>query len=201
MDGYSDASFLSHGNSSRAGMTRRDVLRALAAGSTALAGAPLLSAFGIGDAAVAAAPARALGQAVDVTLITAEDLPYPGIPTADVQAADPGMKAYAEAIQPWIDENPGVKLEQITFDVYDQEALLVAISGGTAPSFYPADVLGEWDEELVLAAEKSGLAADVTDQVAQNDLEAKLADYCLADLENQGGRGPPLRAAVRLQLW
>ena len=115
-----------------------------------------------------------------MTLITTEDLPYPGIPTADVQAADPGMKAYAEAIQPWLDENPGVKLEQITFDVYDQEALLVAISGGTAPSFYPADVLGDWNEELILATEKSGLAADVTDQVAQNDLEAKLADYCLA---------------------
>jgi hypothetical protein len=180
MDGYSHAGFLSHGKSSRAGMTRRDVLRGLAAGSTALGGAPLLSAYGIGAGGVAAAPARALGQAVDVTLITAEDLPYPGIPTADEQAADPGLKAYAEAIQPWLDENPGVKLEQITFDVYDQEALLVAISGGTAPSFYPADVLGEWDEELVLASEKSGLAADVTDQIAQNDLEAKLADYCLA---------------------
>jgi hypothetical protein len=73
-----------------------------------------------------------------------------------------------------------VKLEQITFDVYDQEALLVAISGGTAPSFYPAEVLAEWNEEQVLAAEWSGLAADVTDQVAQNDLESKLADYCLA---------------------
>jgi ABC-type glycerol-3-phosphate transport system substrate-binding protein len=180
MDGYSHAGFLSHGKSSRAGMTRRDVLRGLAAGSTALAGAPLLSAYGIGAGGVTAAPARTLGQTVDVTLITAEDLPYPGIPTADEQAADPGLKAYAEAIQPWLDENPGVKLEQITFDVYDQEALLVAISGGTAPSFYPADVLGEWDEELVLASEKSGLAADVTDQIAQNDLEAKLADYCLA---------------------
>ena len=162
-----------------AGMTRRDILRGLAAGGAALAGVPIVAPYGAPQTA-AAAPARRLGQAVDVTLITAEDLPYPGIPTADVQASDPGMKAYAEAIQPWLDENPGVKLEQITFDVYDQEALLVAISGGTAPSFYPADVLGEWDEELVLASEKSGLAADVTDQIAQNDLEAKLADYCLA---------------------
>jgi len=179
MDGYSDAKFLSHGNSSRAGMTRRDVLRALAAGSTALAGAPLLASFGIGDTAVVAAPARAIGQAVDVTLVTVEDVPYPGIPTAEQQAADPSLKAYAEAVQPWMDENPGVKLEQITFDVYDQEALLVAISGGTAPSFYPAEVLADWDEELVLAAEKSGLAADVTEQVAQLGLDKKLADYAL----------------------
>src|SRR5829696_10387489 len=167
MGGYSDASYLSHGNSSRAGMTRRDVLRALAAGSTALAGAPLLASFGIDDTAIVAARARAIGQAVDVTLVTVSDVPYPGIPTAEEQAADPSLKAYAEAVQPWMDENPGVKLEQIEFDVYDQQALLVAISGGTAPSFYPAEVLASWNEELVLAAEKSGLAADVTDQVAR----------------------------------
>jgi hypothetical protein len=173
-----DAGFPFDSTSHPTGMTRRDILRALAAGSAVLAGVPIVAPYGAPQAA-AAAPARRMGQAVDVTLITAQDLPYPGIPTADVQAADPAMKAYAEAIQPWLDENPGVKLEQITFDVYDQEALLVAISGGTAPSFYPAEVLASWNEALVLAAEKSGLAADVTDQVAQNDLEAKLADYCL----------------------
>jgi hypothetical protein len=173
-----DAGFPFDSTSHPTGMTRRDILRALAAGSAVLAGVPIVAPYGAPQAA-AAAPARRMGQAVDVTLITAQDLPYPGIPTADVQAADPAMKAYAEAIQPWLDENPGVKLEQITFDVYDQEALLVAISGGTAPSFYPAEVLASWNEALVLAAEKSGLAADVTDQVAQNNLEAKLADYCL----------------------
>ena len=118
-----------------------------------------------------------------------------------MQAADPGLKAYAEAVQPWLDENPGVKLEQITFDVYDQEALLVAISGGTAPSFYPADVLGEWDEELVLAAEKSGLAADVTDQVAAERPRGEARRLLPRDLENQRGRGPALRVALRLQLW
>ncbi len=167
-------------NASHVGMTRRDLLRSLAAGSAALAGVPLVATVG-GPIGEASASPRAMprGQAVDVTLITAQDLPYPGIPTAEVQAADPGMKAYADAVQPWMDENPGVKLEQITFDVYDQEALLVAISGGTALSFYPAEVLASWNEEQVLAAEKSGLAADVTDQVAQNDLEAKLADYCV----------------------
>jgi len=166
-----------HRDSTPTGLTRRDILRGLAASSAALTAVPFVPRYG--TAGVAAAPARVLGQAVDVTLITTQDLPYPGIPTAEVQAADPALKAYAEAVQPWMDENPGVKLEQITFDVYDQEALLVAISGGTAPSFYPADVLGEWNEELVLASEKSGLAVDVTDQVAANDLEAKLADYCL----------------------
>ena len=81
-----------------------------------------------------------MGQAVDVTLITVEDVPYPGIPTAEEQAADPSLKAYAEAVQPWMDENPGVKLEQITFDVYDQGApgrhlwrhCAVVLSGGSS---------------------------------------------------------------------
>jgi hypothetical protein len=181
MNEQTNAGSLSHRNSSspRSRVTRRDLLRALGAGGAALAGMPLIGSLGANDAN--AAPRASLrGQTVDVTLITTADLPYPGIPTAEVQAADPALKAYADAVQPWMDENPGVKLQQITFDVYDQQALLVAISGGTAPSFYPADVLGDWNEELVLASEKSGLAADVTDQVAQNDLEAKLADYCLA---------------------
>jgi hypothetical protein len=177
MNGPVAAGSHAHRTSSPPGLTRRDILRSLAASGAALAAVPLVPRYG--TSSVAAAPARALGQAVDVTLITTRDLPYPGIPSAEVQAADPALKAYAEAVQPWMDENPGVKLEEIVFDVYDQEALLVAISGGTAPSFYPADVLGEWNEELVLASEKSGLAVDVTDQIAQNDLESKLADYCL----------------------
>jgi ABC-type glycerol-3-phosphate transport system substrate-binding protein len=154
-------------------MTRRDFLRTIAAGSAAVA-LPI-SLNGVRSSA-AAAP---LGQTVDVTLLTTTDLPYHAMPTADEQANDPAMKAYAEAIQPWLDQNPGVKLEDITFDVYDQETLLVAISGGTAPSIYPADVLATWDEERVLAAERSGLAADVTAQVQQYGLEEKLADYCL----------------------
>ena len=107
------------------GMTRRHLLRALAAGTSALAGLPLVAAVG-GSAGAAAPRSRPRGQAVDVTLITTDStgaLPYPGLPTAEQQAADPGLKAYAEAIQPWLDENPGVKLEEITFDVYDQEAL------------------------------------------------------------------------------
>jgi hypothetical protein len=150
----------------------------IAAGSAATAGIPVVAAAGRSSGAFAA-PATKQGEAVDVTLVTAQDLPYPGLPSDDDKASDPAKKAYADAIQPWLDENPGVKLEEISFDVYDQEALLVAISGGTATSFYPADVLATWDEEKVLAAEKSGLAADVTAQVEQYGLEEKLADYCL----------------------
>src|SRR3954447_7979319 len=107
-----DAGFPFDPSSRRAGITRRDILRGLAAGGAALASVPIVAPYGAPHT-VEAAPARWMGQAVDVTLITAQDLPYPGLPSADVQAADPGMKAYAEAVQPWFDENPGVKLEQI----------------------------------------------------------------------------------------
>ena len=92
-----DAGFSFDSSSRLAGITRRDILRGLAAGGAALASATIVAAYGAPGTA-AAAPARRLGQAVDVTLITAEDLPYPGIPTAEVQASDPGKKAYAEAI-------------------------------------------------------------------------------------------------------
>ncbi|MFL5760704.1 MAG: ABC transporter substrate-binding protein [Thermomicrobiales bacterium] len=169
-----DAASVPHPGKKMSGMTRRDFLRTIAAGSAAVA-LPVSFAGSVSKAA--AAP---LGQTVDITLITTTDLPYAHIPTTEEQDADPSMKAYAEAIQPWLDQNPGVKLEEISFDVYDQETLLVALSGGTAPSFFPADVLATWDEEKVLAAERSGLAADVTAQVKQYGLEEKLADYCLA---------------------
>jgi hypothetical protein len=155
------------------GLTRRDFLSAVAAGSAA-------AVVPITHRGLSRAGAAALAQTVDVTLLTAPDLPYPHVPTQEEQAADPAAKAYAEAIQPWFDQNPGVKLEEIAFDVYDMETLLVAISGGTAPSFFPADVLADWDEEKVLAAERSGLTSDVTAQVQQYGLEEKLADYSLA---------------------
>jgi extracellular solute-binding protein len=155
------------------GTTRRDFLRAVAAGSAA-------AIIPITDRGFSSARAASLAQTVDVTLLTAPDLPYPHVPTKDEQDADPAAKAYAEAIQPWLDQNPGVKLEEIAFDVYDMESLLVAVSGGTAPSFYPADVLADWDEEKVLAGERSGLTADVTAQVQQYGLEEKLTDYSLA---------------------
>jgi len=108
------------------GTTRRDFLRAVAVGSTAA----IMPITGRG---FSSARAASLAQTVDVTLLTAPDLPYPHVPTKDEQDADPAAKAYAEAIQPWLDQNPGVKLEEIAFDVYDMESLLVAISGGTAP--------------------------------------------------------------------
>src|SRR5262245_50697703 len=177
MDATTTTGSVPHPGAGGEGLSRRSFLRGLAAGCVAVAGGPLVAAVG-GSTGTRAAESLQ-GEAVDVTLITTTDLPYPGIPTADEQAADPGKKAYAEAIQPWLDQNPGVKLKEITFDVYDQNTLVVAISGGTAPSFYPADVLFDWDDEKVLAQEKSGLAADVTAQVAKYDLEAKLTDYCL----------------------
>jgi ABC-type glycerol-3-phosphate transport system substrate-binding protein len=175
MDGPTKAASVLHFSKATSGMTRRDFLRGVAAGSAATT-IPLAS-LGRVSSAVAAGPR---GQTVDVTLITAPDLPYPHVPTQEEQDTDPAAKAYAQAIQPWLDENPGVKLEEISFDVYDQETLLVAIAGGTAPSFYPADVLFTWDEERVLAQEKSGMAADVTAQVEQYGLEEKLTDYSLS---------------------
>lgn len=176
MDGPKrSGSLFEHGTA--IGLTRRGFLRGLAAGGTAVASVPAVAAFGVSLGRAGAAAKQ--GETVDVTLIVAPDLPYPKVPTQEEMDADPAKKGYAEAIQPWLDQNPGVKLKEITFDVYDQEALLVAVSGGTAPSFYPADVLAQWDIEKVLAAELSGLAAEVTAQVAQYDLEAKLADYCL----------------------
>src|SRR5262245_17330053 len=99
MDGPARTGPASRLGASRDGLTRREVLRLVAAGGTAVAGVPVVAAVGRPAGRVAAARQ---GETVDVTLITAQDLPYPGIPSEEDQAASPSDKAYAEAIQPWL---------------------------------------------------------------------------------------------------
>ena len=86
MDGPMKAASVPHFSKAMSGLTRRDFLRGIAAGSAATA-LPLASLGRISSAG--AAP---LGQTVDITLITAADLPYPHVPSQEEQDADPAQK-------------------------------------------------------------------------------------------------------------
>ena len=57
-----DAGFLFDPSSRRAGITRRDILRGLAAGGAALASVPIVAPYGRAPRTAAAAPARRLGK-------------------------------------------------------------------------------------------------------------------------------------------
>lgn len=147
--------------------SRRQLLKAMAAGGLLAAGGGVLSSCNGGG----------LGSGSDVTLTTNGGWPYGVMPTAKLQKDDPGQKAYAEALQTWMDDNPGVTIKNVDLNVWDQEALTTAITGGTAPSAFPGDVIGGWDRANVRSAMAQGLTADVTEHLETYKVESKLADY------------------------
>ncbi|GAB3763297.1 ABC transporter substrate-binding protein [Microlunatus parietis] len=116
------------------------------------------------------------GQKVDVTLKTAA-WPYAAMPSESAAADDPVLGAYREVLQTWLSDNPGVKLSAIEFEVWDQQALTTAVTGGTAPSFFPGNVLGGWNDTVTKSAFLQGLSADVTDVLDRYQLNDKIAPY------------------------
>lgn len=160
-------------------LNRRDFLRLMALGG----GAAALYACGAKPTAeTTVAPGAtvpsgsAVNPPVNITLKTAGwpvDMPF--------KDAQPGTfnAGYNKAIQAWFDMNPGVKLEQIEFNVWDSAGLRTAVAGGTAPFHYPIGVLGGWNVPGIQASFAEGLFADITDAVAKNNvldlLDSKVA--------------------------
>lgn len=145
-------------------LSRRNLLKTLAAASTLAVGGGLLTSCT--DEAT-----------TDVTLKTAGGWPFGPMPDEPAQAANPMDKAYAESLQEWLDANPGVKIENVAFDIWNQEALVTAIGGGTAPSAFPGNVIGGWNNHRIRGAMVQGLSRDVTAHLSKHGLDDKLADY------------------------
>ena len=155
-------------------LSRRDLLKTLAAAGGALGLGSVLSACskdGSGG-----------GGSSDVTLRVGE-APWPAMPTAAQQKADVGDRAYAEVLQSWLKKNPGVKLRSVNIDVWNQEVMTSAVAGGTAPAIYSSNALGNWSQSAILSAFKQGLAADVTELFAESGLMDKLAPYVRPEWE------------------
>lgn len=155
----------------KTGMSRRDFLKALAAGSAgaavAAAGVPIVSA-----AEHAAAP-RAQGG--EVVLQTA-GWPYEVVPDAEPEG---GWTPYQQALMAWMEQNPNVRLERIEAGIWDTGALLTAIAGGTAPAYFHAGVIGNWNAAGQQSAFIQGLLADMTAQWESFDLPSKMSQGVL----------------------
>ena len=163
-------------NDSPNGLTRRRFLRDLAAGSAAaVGGAAALSA---GSAVAQAGGSSTTLRAAQDAEVTIQTSVAPGsffgpMPDAE-QQKDPQMKAYGETLQGWLDANPGVKLETVSVDVWDQQTLLTSITGGTAPANYPGPVLGGWDLAPTRSAFVQGLAANLTALMEQFTIRERI---------------------------
>ena len=179
------------------GMTRRRFLQMLATGSLTLTGGAVLSACGGAPAppnqganaptstaspSAAAPTSPPAAQSVDVRLLTA-GWPLEAMPSPEDQSADPAKKVYAEVLQEWMNNHPGVTIASSELNIWDQQALVTAISGGVGPSWFPGYVLGNWNVGATRAAFSQGLAAEIQSLVEQYQTETKLADYVQPHLD------------------
>jgi len=150
-------------------LTRRQLLRAAAIGSVALAGGAALAACG---------GSNATSTTVKVTFLT-NGWPGDAMPTADQQKASVNTKAYADSLAKWLKQNPGVTIKHTDTTIWDQQKVTQAISAGVAPSWYMGNVLGSFQNGPVRSAFARGLAADLSGLVASTKLESQLTDFYL----------------------
>jgi ABC-type glycerol-3-phosphate transport system substrate-binding protein len=148
--------------------SRRQLLKLMALGGSLAVGGGLLSACSKRDQ-----------SSTNVVLKTVDDWPYGPKPTAKEQKEDPNKKAYAEALQLWLDDNPGVTIKRVTADIWSQQGLVTAISGGTAPAMFQGDMVGGWNRTATKSAMARGLLADVTEQLEQHKVAGRLADFAV----------------------
>ncbi|WP_376794038.1 ABC transporter substrate-binding protein [Thermogemmatispora sp.] len=149
-------------------LTRRQLLRAAAAGSVALAGGAMLAACG----------GSSSNAVVNVTFLT-NGWPGDAMPTAEQQKGNITLKAYADALADWLKKNPGVKIKHTDTNIWSQSAVTQAIAAGTAPTWFEGNILGSFINNVVRSAFARGLAADVTDLVVSTRLESQLTDIYL----------------------
>ncbi len=145
-------------------VTRRQLLRTMAVGSVALVGGAALAACGGSGSST---------SAVNVTFYT-NAWPGDSMPTAAQIKASPVTKSYADSLTKWLKQNPGVTIKHSATNIWDTTVLVPAISAGTAPTWFMGNVLGSFLDPAVRAALTRGLAADLTDLIAKNNLEAQL---------------------------
>ncbi len=153
-------------------ISRRDFLKTAA---VATAGAAVLPGI-----SVAASPAAMPQAAQSEVVILTSGWPLRTMPTAEDIEADKALEGYAAGMQAWLDENPGVTFQAIEVNIWDQQAVVTAISGGTAPTYVFPTSIGGWSNAGARNAFTQGLMADVTPAIEQ---------YGLIDKLTEGARG------------
>ncbi|MDX1995665.1 MAG: extracellular solute-binding protein [bacterium] len=141
-----------------------------------------------GFAAAAASASGALGQsrllglgallAQDQIVLKTAGWPFADpLPTEEEIAADPTKQVYADILQRWLDEHPGVTIERIEFNIWDQQTLVTGLAGGVAPTAFHTTVLGNYNIANTRAAFAQGLAADVTEYFEALNIDEAIAPY------------------------
>ncbi|MDI7274659.1 MAG: extracellular solute-binding protein [Anaerolineae bacterium] len=120
----------------------------------------------------ATAPQPTQAPAAEV-IITTSGWPVNRMPTAEEIEADKAQAGFAKALQAWLDQNPGVKIERLEVNIWDAQAIIPAISGGTAPTFLYAAAMGNWSLQSARNVFVQGLVADVTPFITKYGIQQK----------------------------
>lgn len=155
-------------------LTRRSFLRASASVGLVGAGLVSLSACSTDDGGEAGGGIPT--ELASATLRVSDAGPYKAVPDATARAENPAEEIYASVLEKWLGENPAVKLEAVNVDVWNKDAMLTAIAGGTAPAIYYGNVIGSWSTEGVKQAFAQQLAADTTDLVERFDVIGRMTE-------------------------
>jgi hypothetical protein len=109
---------------------------------------------------------------VEVT-ITTSGWPVDVKKPEDIEA-DPTNEAYAAAVQAWLDQNPGTKLEKVEVDIWNTEGIMAQVAGGTDCTYlFGPCVGGGWGRENAVNAFVQGMLADITPIIAKYKLEER----------------------------
>jgi len=96
------------------------------------------------------------------------------VKSADDIAADPNNSVYAEAVQAWLDQNPGVTLTKVAVNIWDPGGVPALVAGGTDCTFlFGPCVGGGWGKQEAINAFVQGMLADVSPFIGSHGLEAK----------------------------
>lgn len=145
------------------------------------AGAAVMAPHGLALASPAERAAAPRAQS-DVVILTS-GWPLNPLPTAEEIEADAALEGYAAGLQAWLDENPGVTFERIEANIWDPQAILTAVAGGTAPTYIYPQSLGNWSDAGARNAFIQGLMKDVAPAVEKYGLIAKLTEGARAGWE------------------
>ncbi len=149
---------------SRSPLTRRQMLRTMAATGFVTAGGAVLAACG--------GPANGSS---DITLVVSSGGYFSPLPSEVKKTDSARARAQATVIQDWLNKHPNVKLKTTSIKIDTAQALQTAILGHQAPAQYGLTTLGAMDVQH--AAAGLGLAADVTDLYHKYNVDSLLADY------------------------
>lgn len=92
--------------------------------------------------------------------------------------ADPANAAYAASVQTWLDANPGAKLTKLDVNIWDPSGIQAMVVGGTDVTFlFGPCVGGGWGRSEAVNAFIQGLLADITPEIARQNLEGKVLPH------------------------